>query len=320
MHKWMLFGCLFLTGCNLYVAGAPKGMTDIIAHRGASAYAPENTMIAFERAVAMETHWFELDCTLTKDGEVVVIHDDTIDRTAGKPGKVADLTLAELKEYDVGTWFDPKFSSQRIPTLGEALDLGRLRGVGVYVEVKNSDDDAKLLEELLELGKSGGALLPDRGAEVMELIEASGSRNLELTRKVIALIREHRAVRGAVIQSFSPVVCAIALVEAPKIRTDLLASSSDKDPEQWDRYLKWLDLLNPKGFNINDADFTEELLERLHADGKEMAVWTVNDRDRMEELIGLGVDGIITDKPDTGMLAIWPERWQGKDLEEEDSE
>ncbi len=294
-------GCLTMSGCESVETGGPEGRVNVIAHRGASAYAPENTLAAFALAAEMGADWFELDCTLTKDGEVIVIHDDTIDRTTGAEGVVAEMTLSELKRYDVGSWFDPKFAGERLPTLGEALDLAKEKRIGVYVEIKNSDDDRELMRELLALADDGGVLLPDKRDEMMRQIESSGTRNLELTRKVIVLIRERKMERQAVIQSFSAVACAIALAEAPDIRTEQLATSSDNDPLQWNHYLRWLKLLNPPGFNINKKDFTEGLARDLHEKGKTIAVWTVNDPDQMRELIRAGADALITDKPDIGI-------------------
>jgi len=147
----LLTGCIVMAACTSIEAGAAPGLTDVIAHRGASAYAPENTLAAFALAAEMGANWFELDCTLTRDGEVIVIHDDTIDRTTGAKGSVAEMTLSELKQYDVGSWFDPKFAEERFPTLGEALDLAKEKRIGVYVEIKNSDDDRELMRELLAL-------------------------------------------------------------------------------------------------------------------------------------------------------------------------
>ena len=113
-----LIGSVLMSGCATYRAGAPKGSVDVIAHRGASAYAPENTLAAFHLASEMNADWFELDCTLTQDGEIIVIHDDTIDRTTPAEGRVADLALAELKALDAGSWRDPEFADERLPTLG----------------------------------------------------------------------------------------------------------------------------------------------------------------------------------------------------------
>ncbi len=303
---WTRFAAFVFAGCGLmgcatFEAGAPAGRVDIIAHRGGSAYRPENTLAAFRNAIALKAHWFELDCTLTKDNEVVVIHDDTLARTTGGvPGSVHDSTMAELKRYDVGSWFDPKYSAERFPTLGESLDLAKGK-IGVYIEIKNSDDDSELTRGILADFRDAPKLFPEHKDEVLKRIEASGSRNLELARRVIANVRERKMEKQIVLQSFSAIVCAAALIEAPELRTELLASSSEKDPLQWNRFLQWLRLLDPHGFNPNVDDVTETLIADLHAKGKTVAVWTVNDPADMAQLTRWGVDALITDKPDVAL-------------------
>lgn len=98
-------------------------MALVIAHRGASGYAPENTMPAFEKALDMGTEGIELDVHMTADGGIVVIHDHTIDRTSNGKGLVKTFTLDQIKEFDFGSWFNPGFRGIKIPTLGEVLEL-----------------------------------------------------------------------------------------------------------------------------------------------------------------------------------------------------
>lgn len=107
----------------------------VIAHRGASAYAPENTFAAFDKALALGAHEAELDVHLSRDGQVVVIHDATVDRTTGGAGAVASLTLAQLKGLDAGAWFSAEFAGQRIPALGEVLERYRGR-LHLHIELK----------------------------------------------------------------------------------------------------------------------------------------------------------------------------------------
>lgn len=295
-----LAGCLSIIGCVSVRPGAPAGQVDVIAHRGASAYAPENTLAAFEKAVAMGAHWFELDCTLSKDGRVIVIHDDDLERTAGLPAAVADLTLAEIRRAEAGSWFDESFRGERIPTLNDALDLARGR-IGVYVEIKNADDDTELLAHLMQLAEGRDALLPDKADNVIALIEQSGTRNLALTRAAIKQIRENRMVSRVVVQSFSPIVCAIAKIEAPRIRTELLAYYDAERPQVWDEYLRWARLLDVAGFNAEAEAVNPALVEETHAEGRTVAVWTVNDPAEMRRFQAMGVDAIITDKPDVAL-------------------
>ena len=111
----------------------------VIAHRGASAEAPENTAAAFRRALAIGVDGVELDVHLSADGEPVVLHDPLLERTTEGQGLVGDHSLAALRRLDAGRWFAPSFAGERIPTLAEALDL--LGSVRVIVEVKNGPVD-----------------------------------------------------------------------------------------------------------------------------------------------------------------------------------
>lgn len=108
----------------------------IIAHRGASGHAPENTLAAFERAVELGAGFIETDLHLTRDGRFVAIHDRTLERTTNGSGAVRDFTLAELRQLDAGLWFDRQFAGQQIPALEEILAFARKHDVVFYFEIK----------------------------------------------------------------------------------------------------------------------------------------------------------------------------------------
>ncbi|SDW07185.1 glycerophosphoryl diester phosphodiesterase [Marininema mesophilum] len=110
----------------------------VYAHRGYSAVAPENTMAAFQRAVDAGAHGIELDLHLTKDDEVVVIHDETVGRTTDGKGRVRELTLDELRQLDAGSWFGEEFKGEKIPLLSEVLTLVAEKGLLVNIELKNN--------------------------------------------------------------------------------------------------------------------------------------------------------------------------------------
>ncbi len=112
----------------------------VIAHRGASSYAPENTLAAFDLAIRMGVNHIELDVHSTGDGHVVVIHDDTVDRTTNGSGLVGSHKLAALQVLDAGSWFGDKFAEERIPTLGEVLERCKGR-VHVHTEIKGHAAD-----------------------------------------------------------------------------------------------------------------------------------------------------------------------------------
>lgn len=131
-------------------------MTKIWAHRGASGYAPENTLEAFALAVEQKADGVELDVQLTKDGKLVVIHDETIDRVSGEHGLVKDFTLEELKKLNVNRTI-PGFQAVTIPTLEEVYDLLKGTGLAINVEIKSSIIWYPEIEKrVLELTKSMG--------------------------------------------------------------------------------------------------------------------------------------------------------------------
>jgi glycerophosphoryl diester phosphodiesterase len=108
-----------------------------IAHRGASGYAPENTLAAFRRAVAQGVTFIETDLHLTRDVHFVAIHDDTVDRTTSGRGAVKEMTLAEIRKLDAGAWFASEFIGERVPILDEILDFSRKHDVVFYLELKS---------------------------------------------------------------------------------------------------------------------------------------------------------------------------------------
>lgn len=122
----------------------------IIAHRGASHAAPENTLAAFKQAIEDGADWVELDVQETADGEVVVFHDSDFMKAAGNPNKIWDTTADDLKTIDIGSWFDPKFNDERVPTLGQVLDVCKNR-IGVFIELKYYGHDQNLEQRVAEI-------------------------------------------------------------------------------------------------------------------------------------------------------------------------
>jgi len=123
----------------------------VFAHRGYSAKAPENTMAAFELALEFDADGIELDIHLTKDGEIVVIHDDTLDRTTNGTGLVSTYTMSELKAFDAGAWFSPEFAGEQIPTLRRVLDLTKGTDTLLNIEIKTGLGFEQLNEKLIPL-------------------------------------------------------------------------------------------------------------------------------------------------------------------------
>ena len=110
----------------------------VIAHRGASGHAPENTLAAFRKALAMGATFIETDLQLSRDARFVAIHDDTVERTTNSKGVVHEMTLAELRKLDAGAWFGSEFAGERVPTLEEILEFAKKHDVVFYLELKPS--------------------------------------------------------------------------------------------------------------------------------------------------------------------------------------
>jgi glycerophosphoryl diester phosphodiesterase len=157
-----------------------------VGHRGAKGHAPENTFASFNLAVDLGVNAVETDVHLSKDGEVVLIHDHAVDRTTDGKGFVKDMTLRELKQLDAGSWFDPKFAGQQIPMLSELLAWAQDR-VGVAIEIKN-----------------GPIYYPG------------------IAQKVIRLLKQYSMERQAILISFDHVVLREAKMIAPEVATGIL--------------------------------------------------------------------------------------------------
>lgn len=133
------------------VAGSEEKQIAVIGHRGFAAAAPENTLPAFEKAIAQDVDYIELDVQLSKDRQIVVCHDDNLLRTTGKDAGVSTQTLAELKELDAGSWFSPEYAGTQIPTLDEVLDLVKPSDVKIYLELKDIGVDPQFPLDVLQL-------------------------------------------------------------------------------------------------------------------------------------------------------------------------
>lgn len=135
-----------------YLLNSVRVDTDvqIIAHRGAARFAPENTLAAFERAIADGADWIELDVLETADGEVVVVHDRDLKRLGGVNLAIESSTYEQLREVDVGSWFGPEFADQRVPLLADVLELCRGR-IGIVIELKYFGRAVRLEERVVEI-------------------------------------------------------------------------------------------------------------------------------------------------------------------------
>lgn len=234
-----------------------------IAHRGASGYAPENTLAAYDKAVAMKADYIEIDLQLTKDGHLVSIHDNTLARTTNGNGFIGTTTLSKIKQLDAGSWFSPEFKNEKVPTFDEILSRYKGARTGILIEVKSP--------------------------EIYPGIE----------HKIKATLEKYHMTNGAnnkiIIQSFNHDYIRKSKALLPRIKHGVLISAASFKTS--DTYLKsfsnYADFYNPSYKLINKS-----LVDRAHRAGLKVEPYTVRKKEQVGPLLEAGVDGIITDYPD----------------------
>jgi glycerophosphoryl diester phosphodiesterase len=237
----------------------PKFPVYALAHRGFSGDAPENTLAAFKKAIDLGVDMIELDVQLSKDGKVVVIHDDTLNRTTHGTGKVVNVTFQALKQLDAGSWFGPAFLGEQIPTLRKVLELARNR-ILLMIELKKDDP-----------GKYTMADLADRSLQV---VEQAGMQSQVLFASFDPEVIERVKKKNGTL----PVV----LILSRKWNFPLEVTGGKSIP-----------VLSCHGNVLNPAN-----VARAHEQGHAVMVWTVNEEEEMQHFLHLGVDGIIANHPD----------------------
>jgi len=230
----------------------------IFAHRGASAHAPENTLAAFELALAQHADAIELDVKLSADGQVVVIHDATVDRTTGSHGRVKDLSLAELQSLDAGSYFSEQFRGERIPTLEEVFEIF---GKRTYINV--------------------------------ELTNYNTPRD-QLVEKVCILVKQFSLQKRVLFSSFLAANLSKARTYLPGVQRGLLAFGGLLGA--WARSFGFA-FGRYHALHSNVKDVTPEQVQRVHRLNRRIHVWTVNSADDMRRLFRWNVDAIFTDDP-----------------------
>ncbi|HVY53059.1 MAG TPA: glycerophosphodiester phosphodiesterase family protein [Gammaproteobacteria bacterium] len=232
----------------------------VIAHRGASAYAPENTMAAFQKAKELGARWVEFDVMLTACDEPVIIHDTTLDRTTNAKGEVNKFTNNVLQTLDAGSWFGSQFTGEKIPTLKQLLSFLSENSMSPNIEIK------------AVVGQEKAAV-----SNVLEVVANHWPAYLEpplfssFSMDILREIRKHSASArlGCLIDSLD----AMLWVEL--------------DGE-----------LNFTSFNLNHTILSHQLVFDLKTLEKPILAYTVNDPQRAKELFSWGVDAVFTDCPD----------------------
>lgn len=225
-----------------------------IAHRGFSSAAPENTLAAFRKAMQLEPDLMECDVRRSKDDHLVVIHDPTVDRTTDGKGRVADMTLDQLRQLDAGSWFAPEYAGERLPTLDEVLEAraGRTR---LIIEIK---------QESLE-----------------DAVVASVNTRRMAQSVLIASFHYSIGVR---LFELAPEIPFIPLVwldhPAPAEEAVRIADEAAA--------------VNGAIFGVNYAAITPDLLSATHSANLRLMAWTVDNEEDIRSMVELGVDVIAS--------------------------
>lgn len=230
----------------------------VIAHRGFSWIAPENTLAAYRLAMEAGAEMAECDVWLSADGVPVLLHDRDLERTTGVAGPVTERTVAELKQLDAGSWKSEEYAGERIPTLVETLRLvkGRMR---LVIEIKPSGMEQEVVDAIAEAGV---------------------------------------APEDVMIFSFRhDVVDRIARIE-PLLPTTWLVGDFPEDEEGWPEVIRQALRARVSALGLSRRNVPAGFVHLAHQVGLPVFVWTVNEEEEMRRLIDLGVDAIITDRPD----------------------
>ncbi len=232
-----------------------------IAHRGASGkgHSPENTISAFREAINIGVDCVECDVHSTKDGHIVVIHDNTVNRTTNKRGAVAEMTLDEIKQADAGSWFSTSFTGERIPTLGELLELTKGKVVTV-IEIKPNNITKRVIEEVEKADAVADVILQSFHPEV---VRSAFEINSQIPRALL--------VGGQL-----PVIRISSILDLVYQTAQVGAST----------------------LNLSYKTITSNLIKESHKRGINVWAWTVDDESDMKELIDMGIDGITSNYPE----------------------
>jgi glycerophosphoryl diester phosphodiesterase len=231
----------------------------VIAHRGASAYAPENTIAAFMKAIELGVKWIEFDVMSASCGKPIIFHDDELDRTTNANGGVSQFPYPYLATLDAGSWFDPQFSGERIPTLEATLQFLRESEISANVEIK---------------------ALPGQEEALVKRVLEEIKTNLSLTDGRILF------------SSFSLDALRFLRKYSPDCLIGLLLHEWKED------WQKICETLNCVSLHVNHEIMTPAFAQQIKMQGLLLLCYTVNDIARARELFSFGVDAVFSDVPD----------------------
>jgi glycerophosphoryl diester phosphodiesterase len=291
MKKWMKQSVLFMlgTGLALQIAApatsaattqtvqsnlpAPETKILNVAHRGASGHAPEHTLLSYEMGEKMKGHYIEIDLQMTKDGELIAMHDVTVDRTTDGTGLVKEMTLEEIKALDAGSWFNEKypeyakeeFVGLEVPTLREVFDqFGS--GASYYIETKSPNVYPGMEEELLKI------------LEEYNLTGVNGRSS------------------HVIIQSFSPE--SLLKIHELNPNLPLVQLISYSTPAEITATQLQVIKEYAIGVGMNFSRINEEYVKNVRESGLLIHPYTVNTKEDMRKALEWGVTGLFTNFPD----------------------
>ena len=231
----------------------------VVAHRGAAEFAPENTLSSISEAIAVGAQGAEFDIYQTSDGVIYLMHDGNFKRTCGLDAPAGSLTFQQMRELEAGSWKDPKFANEKVPTLDEALCLLKWTGTRPVIEVKASGFEEKVVETVRRLGFVPGATIIDFSTE---------------------RVKKFREL-------------------APEIPVAWLCGFDEKVPEEEiaETIITTLRGCGTNLVDMHFGRATPTLIERLKGEGIHVWVWTVDRPEDMARLIDAGVESITTNRP-----------------------
>lgn len=234
----------------------------IFAHRGVSSHAPENTLAAFQLAVSLNVPAIELDAKLSADGEIVIIHDQSVDRTTNGYGLIRKLPLSALRELDAGTKFNPVYKGEKIPTLTEVFDTV---GQKLFINIELTNYASPLDD---------------------------------LPIKVAELVKHHRLQDWVLFSSFYGFNLRRAHRVVPEVPLGLLLPPGIKGSLARSLFGR----LSPyQALHPEFSDVSTSLIDKVHRQARRIHIYTVNDPQVMRRFFSWGVDGIFTDDPAVAM-------------------
>lgn len=249
-------------------------MKKIIAHRGLPLLYPENSLAGFEAAHRNGIEWLETDISILGDGTVIIMHDDTLDRTTNRSGHLAKLTVADVATTSVGEWFDPVFKAEPVPLLADLIVCLNRTKLNINFELK--------------------AVVGNRGNELADEVVAQLAE---------AITQLDPAVQISV-SSFNPLMLLKMKAYHPNLEYAVLFETHTLEAD-WPLIMA---AVGARAIHLENEGLSQHVVQTAVSLGYEVNVWTVNTRERANELFNWGVTGVFSDKADE-LLSLTKKEW-----------